>query len=267
MGFTLVEVLVALGIIGVLLGILVPALASLRSSAVKMEEMGAASQVIAAYIMRADDNDGRLMPGVGWTGVVLDANGRQINDADFVDPPEFIGPSSRYPWRLAPYLDYQFRSLFLNSQAHALEAVEQDDYLAYVDYVSRYPSFGLNGFWVGGNSPEMLANPDLLLYNDSTVYSMTEANRPDRLLVFASSRSWDPDEGAEVEGGHTVCSPIDQYVDGMTLDCEGVVSFRHGGEAVCAFMDGHAAGKDENELLDMRYWSNDATRPDWPQDP
>ena len=45
--------------------------------------MSAASQLMKAYTMYADDNDGRLLRGVG--GTAFDANGNQIDDKDFID--------------------------------------------------------------------------------------------------------------------------------------------------------------------------------------
>ena len=71
-GFTLIELLVVISVIGILLAVLVPALASARGSSLRVASLSNQRQLSLMIRMYADDNDGRaplgfsLGPGEGW---------------------------------------------------------------------------------------------------------------------------------------------------------------------------------------------------------
>ena len=68
-GFTLVEMLVVIGIIGVLAGLVMPVLARARESAKRSKCIGNMRQIGCALTMYADDYDGFIYPSVyneGW---------------------------------------------------------------------------------------------------------------------------------------------------------------------------------------------------------
>ncbi|MHC4991976.1 MAG: type II secretion system protein [Planctomycetota bacterium] len=275
-GFTIVELLVVVGIITLLMGLLLPALQGVKTTARRTAEMSAARQLMVAYTNYAAVNRDYVMPGYKTGLTALDPAGRRIDDIQI----PLVG--ARYPWRLAPFLDYQFRGLYLNEHQDDLERMENtqafeqgftEGYAEYVYLVSLYPSLGLNATWVGGHSGRLAFNETALgVYGRFYVSRTTDARRPEQLIVFASARGPDPNnQDAVYEGYFEVRSPYftgarewaEDYSPTLAPYEWGFVSPRHGRQSVVAFLDGHADGLMDDELDDMRLWAPNADRPDW----
>src|SRR5690606_34342377 len=59
-GFTLIELLVVVAILGVLLALLIPAFSQMRASASEARCAGNLKQIVAAYLMRIGDENGKF---------------------------------------------------------------------------------------------------------------------------------------------------------------------------------------------------------------
>jgi prepilin-type N-terminal cleavage/methylation domain-containing protein len=151
-GFTLIELLVVIAIVGLLVSILLPSLGRARMAARQTREMSAARSLMLAFTMYADASRGLVLPGYPTRDMVdgpvrvLDDTGERVLDEK----------AQRYPWRLAPFLDYEFSGgLYENDKLLADIRAGAGDYARYgVDLqyiVSLYPSLGMNIAFVGGS--------------------------------------------------------------------------------------------------------------------
>jgi len=269
-GVTIVELMVALTIIAILLSLLIPATRLIRQSAAKTRELSAARQLMVGYLAYATDNRGAVMPGYyfagGHTLPAEDERGTDI--ADLAVPVA----AARYPWRLAPYLNYDFKGLYLDERA--LSAIQNDATYHYA--ISLYPSFGINGVFVGGDSDDGFAFSPLYenLFGRFYVRSISQPKRPTDLIVFCSARSDDefaPANLSLIEGHYKVLPPYlterkwmrNYEPDSNAASDFGFVSLRDFRAAMIGYFDGHTGQLEEGQLQDMRHWADQADRPDW----
>lgn len=277
--FTLIELLVVIAIVALLVAILVPSLAKARQAARQTRELRTSGQLVVAYSLYAHDAKGAVMPGYASASMcqVPSASGTaaagSLRVVDDKGVPLYGQEARRYPWRIAPYLDFNFRGLY--DDARTLERYQQrSDYL-YV--VSLSPSLGINADFVGGKGePGYGFNAQALRrWGNFYITRLDQARDSSRLTVFASSRGVDPD-GGTVQGFHTVDAPkllLDRwtaraYNPEDQPEATGNVDFRWNGgkadgRAISAMIDGHSEALSLGDLNDMRRWSNQATKADW----
>lgn len=289
--FTLIELLVVISIISVLVGILLPALSKARGSAKTTRELAAAQQLMLAYHLYADDARGALMIGYLTAEQLKYQNkrGPMIRD----DRGEALGgdiqtalAARRYPWRLLPYFDYDFRGLYNDPTVAALvtelDASRGIDHDVRTYAVSLYPSFGVNSVFLGGGlsgDDTMFGSTGRRLFGSFYLRYLDAAIRPTRINVFASARSKaDPavlDTSEITEGSFQIMPP--RLVEGQGRRWQdrystypdspgnnsGNVSLRHAGRGIGARLDGHAELMDWEQFNDMRHWADGATRSDW----
>lgn len=246
--------LVVVAIIGVLIGIAVPSVASYIEQGRKAKEVSAARKVISAYLAYAADNDGYLMAGYK-TEQARDATGQSLG----------FPANARYPWRLAPYLDYDMNAILFNGNEHALDNEVDMHYAA-----SVAPNLGMNITFVGG---DFGSTSDLVpsarasaRYGNFCVTRLSEVTKPSSLMVFASAR-----RGENQVGFYQIKSPrfsstrwSGSFDPKSSGESYGYVDMRYGKKAVAAMLDGHVALLDEDEIQDMRHWSNQAAEQDDP---
>jgi prepilin-type N-terminal cleavage/methylation domain-containing protein len=274
-GFTIIELLVVISVIGILVGLLLPAISSARKTARMVDEMSAGRQLMLAHASYALENRDWVLPGYKTGLPASDAQGQQISTA----LPGFGSfAAARYPWRIAPHLSYDFRGLYKNDQGEFLEQLQAGDYSSYLYVVSAYPSLGYNATWIGGNQNELGFSPtSLSTFGKFYVTRAAEVRRPSELMVFCSARGKDPfsylPSIGKLQGYFEVRSPHlttvegyrwgEQYEDSGEPGDFGFVSLRYKDKAVVALFDGRTDVFGLDDLKDMRHWANLATKPDY----
>lgn len=274
-GLTLIELLVVIAVIAALVAMLFPAIRSVRRSGDMAVELSAARQLMVGYTSYAYDNRGVLMPGYYALGQMLPV--RDEAGAELEGPPVL---AARYPWRLAPYLDYNISGLYLDRKVHE-EIVNQTPYDAYL--ISLYPALGINSVFVGGDTDKYAYQPQYeALFGKFYVTRISQVRHPSNLIVFASARiNGDAAQfaypGATMVQGYFKVEPPyfteREWAQEYDPECQwpqcaassfGYVSLRYQFRStVIGFFDGRADTLDDRQIQDMRHWSDQADEPEW----
>lgn len=255
-GFTLVETLVSLGIAAVLATLALTGASSAKRRAEMIVEVGAAKNLVSAYVAHASENGGKMMPGYRSDPETLNLAGEKLHHP----------MNARYPWRLMPYLEKVKGVMFYNGSEKYLDD-ENSDYL-----VSVAPNLGMNTVFVGGHfgSGSPLRPSERMIERVGKFYvdRLHEIYDPSQLVVFSSAR-----HGKEIKGYFEVRPPklfgpewsSRIFIESMPAMSHGFVDFRWQGRAVVATFDGRAELLREDQLRDMRRWSNEAARENDPE--
>ncbi|QYY34397.1 prepilin-type N-terminal cleavage/methylation domain-containing protein [Ruficoccus sp. ZRK36] len=270
-GLSLVELMVAVAVIGLLSSLTFAVSTKVSEHAALTNESAVARNMVTAFLLFPQDNNGALMRGKG-TEPRKNITGF---DGLSLDPGE--ESAMRWPWKLANQMPGGAQDLF--TSAH-------QDYYAYLRErhdaygISLTPSLGLNMVFVGGNFRSSTLSPQAVTYasrrdregtptfpNDYCVTRPNIAYKPSELIVFVSTFS-EYAENWEDIGYYIANAPITP--DGMRWGSYnedipanmGFVHLRHNEKAVVAMLDGSVGLMGEDELRDMRHWSNQAARYD-----
>jgi type II secretory pathway pseudopilin PulG len=154
-GFTIVELLVVIGIIALLLGLLLPALSGIRRRAAKSTEMNLLRQVGLAWSMYGNTNRDAALPGY----VDEEVQERWNVVYEFMDdsaiPADIAAP---WVWRLMPYLDYSHELSHFHLDESGIDTTgftraridASADMEAETREVALEPVFGYNANYIGG---------------------------------------------------------------------------------------------------------------------
>ena len=269
--FTLIELLVVISIIALLVSIILPGLSRCRILAKRSREFAAAQQLMAAFTVYSNDNKSSILPGYATAASTSPTPPPGVRPLVVVDDKgdRLYGQTARrYPWRIAPYIDYNFRGLYDDDKI--LERYQQRADVQYA--VSVSPALGMNAEFVGGKSQPGLG---FAAYGQFYITRFDQVRSANRLMAFVSARGVDVDSGqggsGVIAGYHTVDAPsvtapvwsTAAYTDDSAPDQFGQVHPRYFSKATAAHLDGHVEGLSIDELRDMRRWSNTATRADW----
>ncbi|MEM6560367.1 MAG: prepilin-type N-terminal cleavage/methylation domain-containing protein [Planctomycetota bacterium] len=270
-GFTLVELLVVIGIIGLLVAILLPTLGAARNSSEQLRYIAGARELVGGYNAYHYENDGALMFGYPPSKV----NGVPVTAEDPYTPAVFGGLlAQRYPWRLAPYVGDVWEIIHLHrvTPPRPRPGMTADQTFEARYELSLNPAFGINSAYVGGHDGAfyqgfIAGRPN---YDAHVAFKATEIRRASDQIIFTETqqRNLGPLESESVDGelpGFFQSTPPlanGQYWDvddnGEFVITSGIATGlplgRHGAAAV-GFFDGHAAALEPAELLDMRQWA------------
>ncbi|GEM_PF-1455151 len=215
-GFTLVEMLVVIAIIGTLLSILTPALIGIRRTAKKTREKNNIRQVGVGWNLYSNSNLDGLLPG--WLDVDVQTDDPAISsswavsynfpDKHKVPPAPQYAPDTEniagpWPWRLMSYLDYNLELVhgYLEEEATGALDYSDPDVVANAKDVGFHPAFGYNAYYIGGwweitsNTVPPRPRPRYHSVRDAktdvrlavVARNSSHIKNPSRMIVFCSS--------------------------------------------------------------------------------
>lgn len=231
-GFSLVELLVVVAILGVLSAITLPVLARAREGAHAAQCVANLRQLAVANLVYSNDHGGRFSPASS-----LDNRTRWHGARASVSSP--FDPSKGY---LAPYLGADGRIKLCPSLASLLTRTGRQS------FENGAGGYGYNQAYVGGSggSPDRPAHRDFV-------------RNPSRTVLFT-------DAALAVAGGLQEYAFSEPYFavapsgepNGFALQPS--VHFRHGGRANVAWADGHVSSEKPNARSGPNFYGGDNAR-------
>jgi prepilin-type N-terminal cleavage/methylation domain-containing protein len=275
-GFTVVELLVVIGIIAVLIGIFVPVLGKARVAARRVKSSSDIKQLLTAYLQYSIDNRGSLLLGYPEATV----NGAPINASLRDGTPIGSVVAQRWPWRLIRYVADIWQVVYHDGP---VPVGASGDYLK-----SVYPTISLNTVYLGGHS-----GPYYMGYVDASgtttgdrpnigkhvMFKASEVRTPAQQLVFCEVRRTFSvgDLNTDFDGYFYAQPPRGNFRSDNTLwttnaegkavptngaPAGGLPNGRFGKTTLVGFFDGHVSQLTVRNLEDIRIWNSRATRPD-----
>lgn len=286
-GFTLVELLVVIGIIAVLMALLMPALSRAKRAAKQAATLSAMRDLLYGYNTYHAEHKGTLMwgyPPAYMGGRLVQASLPTGQTLPVDGAGGYAGlsiPIMRYPARIVPYQNSAWQILYNHTEPSALpQSGESDEASAEKIYtLSLYPTFGLNSVFMGGDQdfggftgtlPDMRPN-----WGQHAAFKATEIKRTADQIVFVECQERTA-MGKLTENGYFramppvakgrrfwKASPSGDKAVSVAAGAYGVPAGHNSSRAVVGFFDGHAATLTVGELDDMRLWAKNANTIDY----
>lgn len=261
--FTLVELLVVIGIIALLIGILMPTIRKAQLMARQCKGASDLRQLMVGYKMYHQENRGALL--LGYTPPVV--NGWPVTVDDPVSGHQFGLPvADRYPWRLLPYCSRIWSILHSHDVAPPAPTRGNTPAVALMRayMLSLNPTFGLNAIYLGGHASFDGFAGDRPNVGKHVAFRASEVRRSSEQIVFAESQTrngpfTDPSTGLHYltpprAGGEKWRVVNEQFVL-TTGTIVGLPAGRWSKRALVGFFDGHVESALPSELTDMRRWA------------
>jgi prepilin-type N-terminal cleavage/methylation domain-containing protein len=248
-GFTLVEMLVGIAILGLLVGVSGAAYQKAIGKASLATEVNAGKNLVQAYLFAAAENDGRCLAAYDSAAKnqnVLNAKGRPLGMAE---------AKCRYPFRLAPYFNHQMDGTILvnRNEAQIIQIMGSSGTM--YDYgLSVFPAFGINRYLVGGR----INSSGSVEYPSECIQRVAQAEKSPIVFISAGTTDVDGYEYVIPPNGPRGQWSTAKWTKDSDPSSYGYVAARFDGKAVAAFLDGSVRVMSLDELRDMRLWSKNA---------
>jgi prepilin-type N-terminal cleavage/methylation domain-containing protein len=294
--FTLVEILVTVGIIAVLASLLVGGLRGAMATARKTKELNALRGIHAAWYQYSSTFEEHILPGFVDTAT---QEQWQIAAPMMAGAALPRGLLQTYPWRLAPFVDSPFSAYvgymeFEGSDNAAIEAVaapwsSADAPPAWAadvidqrgSRIALQPGFGYNAFYVGGwyeqgGAPKFSSVPSAVATrlagitraSQQVIFAGATFRGAGRYPIRGSDEDFEP--GAAWIAPPTLGTGIVWQPLGMTdtgilevIAPQGVPARRYNGQVGTVRSDGSTENASIATLLDMRLWTDAAKSADY----
>jgi len=199
-GFTLVELLIVIAIIGVLVAILLPCLSRARQQALTVQCMSNLRQVGMAFLMYADEHEGFLYPDkMGWNarnvGPVFPDNGSPdeyhnvwpIVIFNVWNPPILLCPSDLDPQGQHSYILNEYLAYYNEKYGRPLPNHRSPSNVVLMgEKVSTVPDYYMEyGDYAAGKVDEFRHGPNI-----GSNYLMLDMHVESQIIVHEDSEEW-----------------------------------------------------------------------------